>query len=244
MPGVSSGPPANKGKKYPPVPPSQDEIGYALSLLPDDAQGWRLRVLIMLLSGFGVGLKESLLLERAAVSAQSLVRVDGRSRLLQHSDTRTLQHWLVYRDAMPGDRLLCVVRGPTKGEAWNAASARQELSALAKRAGVKSLGPQQLRHAFTVAMTRRGVPLASIRSELGLKPSGDRAHVPVGVFAASEPERTIALQDREWRVGRRVGRTVYAMYGEKPSDDDPLIGMMDTPELAQAVVAAHNAFFD
>lgn len=33
-----------------------------------------------------------------------------------------------------------------------------------------------------------------------------------------------------WRVGKKVGRTIY--------DGDVLIGMMDTPELAALVVAA------
>ena len=44
-----------------------------------------------------------------------------------------------------------------------------------------------------------------------------------------------------WRVGQKVGRTVYAMVAESASDDDVLIGMMDTPELAAVVVNAHNA---
>jgi hypothetical protein len=35
-----------------------------------------------------------------------------------------------------------------------------------------------------------------------------------------------------WRVGRKLGRTVY--------DGDQLIGVMDTPELAETVVAAIN----
>lgn len=44
----------------------------------------------------------------------------------------------------------------------------------------------------------------------------------------------------ELRVGRKVGRTIYQQQGEAPSDDDPLVGMMDTRELAQAVVDAYN----
>lgn len=47
--------------------------------------------------------------------------------------------------------------------------------------------------------------------------------------------------DRPWRVGRSVGRTIYAMAGEQGSDADPLIGVMDTPELAAEAVRAHNA---
>lgn len=47
-----------------------------------------------------------------------------------------------------------------------------------------------------------------------------------------------------WRTGRKVGRTIYLQVSEEPSDDDTLIGMMDTPELAQHVVDAHNGLFD
>jgi hypothetical protein len=43
-----------------------------------------------------------------------------------------------------------------------------------------------------------------------------------------------------WRTGRKVGRTIYAQPGPEPSDDDPLIGVMDTPGLAKAAVRAHN----
>jgi hypothetical protein len=44
----------------------------------------------------------------------------------------------------------------------------------------------------------------------------------------------------QWRVGRRVGRTIYAMWSEEPSDHDVLIGVMDTAELAERVVGVHN----
>ena len=37
-----------------------------------------------------------------------------------------------------------------------------------------------------------------------------------------------------WRVGRKVGRTLY--------DGDTLIGVMDTPELAERVVEAVNVY--
>jgi hypothetical protein len=43
-----------------------------------------------------------------------------------------------------------------------------------------------------------------------------------------------------WRTGRKVGRTLYAQPGPEPSDSDPLIGVMDTAELAAEAVAAHN----
>jgi len=47
-----------------------------------------------------------------------------------------------------------------------------------------------------------------------------------------------------WRTGRRVGRTIYAQQGPEPSDSDPLIGVMDTPELAALAVAARNGHDD
>lgn len=43
-----------------------------------------------------------------------------------------------------------------------------------------------------------------------------------------------------WRVGRHLGRTIYAQLGAEPSDDDVLIGMMDSRELAEAACLAHN----
>lgn len=54
------------------------------------------------------------------------------------------------------------------------------------------------------------------------------------------PRLEPAQPDR-WRVGRHVGRTVYIQTGSEPSREDPLIGVMDTPELARAAVEAHNA---
>lgn len=44
-----------------------------------------------------------------------------------------------------------------------------------------------------------------------------------------------------WRTGRKVKRTIYRQVGPEPSDDDVLIGVMDTPELAAEAVDARNA---
>ena len=43
-----------------------------------------------------------------------------------------------------------------------------------------------------------------------------------------------------WRTGRKVGRTIYAQDGPQASDDDRLIGVMDTPELAAQACEGHN----
>lgn len=42
------------------------------------------------------------------------------------------------------------------------------------------------------------------------------------------------------RQGRRVGRTLYEQQGPEPSATDPIIGMVDTPELAEEIVTAVN----
>lgn len=43
-----------------------------------------------------------------------------------------------------------------------------------------------------------------------------------------------------WRTGRKVGRTIYEQIGAEPSDDDRLIGILDTPALARRAVEAVN----
>jgi hypothetical protein len=43
-----------------------------------------------------------------------------------------------------------------------------------------------------------------------------------------------------WRVGRKVGRTIYQQTGDDPADGDLLIGVMATRELARTAVDAHN----
>lgn len=47
-----------------------------------------------------------------------------------------------------------------------------------------------------------------------------------------------------WRTGTSLGRTIYAQIGPEPSKTDVLLGMMDTRELAELVVAEHNRGLD
>lgn len=44
-----------------------------------------------------------------------------------------------------------------------------------------------------------------------------------------------------WRTGRRNSFTIYAQTGPEPSDDDPFLGSLNTPEAAAEAVRAHNA---
>ena len=54
------------------------------------------------------------------------------------------------------------------------------------------------------------------------------------------PEFPPEVVRASWRVGRKVGRTIYAEIGGGNPLFDLLIGMMDTPELAAEAVRAHN----
>lgn len=47
-----------------------------------------------------------------------------------------------------------------------------------------------------------------------------------------------------WRVGRKVGRTIYRQLGDEPSDADELIGVMDSADLARSAVHAYNVMRD
>lgn len=48
---------------------------------------------------------------------------------------------------------------------------------------------------------------------------------------------------RLWRTDVQLGRSIYALLSndvKSPSESDPLIGVMETSELAEIVVDTHN----
>lgn len=47
-----------------------------------------------------------------------------------------------------------------------------------------------------------------------------------------------------YRTSRRNRRVVYRQHHDQPADDDVMVGVMDTPELAEVVVAALNYCLD
>lgn len=55
--------------------------------------------------------------------------------------------------------------------------------------------------------------------------------------------RLLNTDDRLWRTDLRLGRNIYALLSNdssKPSPQDPLIGVMETSEMAENVVDTHN----
>lgn len=46
---------------------------------------------------------------------------------------------------------------------------------------------------------------------------------------------------KKLRQGRKVARALYEQQGPEPADTDPIVGLVDTPELAARIVATVNA---
>lgn len=58
---------------------------------------------------------------------------------------------------------------------------------------------------------------------------------------AAVPEAPVRLRrSLTTRQGRKVPRMLYRQQGPEPADDDPIVGLVDTPELAALIVAAVN----
>lgn len=47
--------------------------------------------------------------------------------------------------------------------------------------------------------------------------------------------------EHPWRVGRKLGRTIYCRISDEDSDDDFLLGMVDNADIAQHICDVHNA---
>lgn len=174
--------PANKGKRYPPAPPSRAEILRAAGRLDDETpQGLRAGALIALLWRGGLAITEALALMASDVKIapddeEAWVRIHGRRGKSKYANrivtldewgTEWLHGWLDVRADLPPGPVLCILRGPTAGQAWGTAGARAELKQLGEQAGVQRLLPQQLRYAYVVERVARGYTPQQIREALG-----------------------------------------------------------------------------
>src|SRR5215207_8225993 len=170
-PGFHAGrPPRNKGRRYPADPPKVEEIVAVMRAAGDDAHGWRLRGLIVILWRAGLRIQEALSLAEADLDHRRgalLVRhgKGGRRREVGMDAWawEELRPWLELRVELPVGPLFCVINGPTRGRHWASAAARAELRRTAIAAGVRRrFAPHQLRHAHGVEMAREGVTLIVI----------------------------------------------------------------------------------
>jgi site-specific recombinase XerD len=168
-------PPRNKGLRYPPDPPSVEEIIAVMRATGDGPDGVRLRGVIVVLWRAGLRISEALALNETDLDPDRgalLVRYGkGDKRREVGMDRWAWSHlepWLEARRTLPVGRLFCVVRGPTCGRPCAPAGIREKLHHAAVAAGVRRrFAPHQLRHAHAVEMSREGISLIVIQRQLG-----------------------------------------------------------------------------
>jgi site-specific recombinase XerD len=176
LPGYLAGrPPRNKGLRYPPDPPTVEEIVAVMRQAGEAAHGARMRALIVLLWRAGLRINEALAVTEHDLEPRAgsvLVRhgKGGRRREvgMDRWGWEQLSPWLELRIGMPVGPLLCVIDGPTRGRPWASDAARAQLRRVASKAGVRRrFAPHQLRHAHAVELAHEGVPLNVIQRQLG-----------------------------------------------------------------------------
>jgi len=137
-------PPRNKGMRYPPDPPTVEEIVAVMRATDDRPEGVRLRGIIVVLWRAGLRISEALALNETDLDP------DRGSVLVRHgkNDKRRevgmdrwawshLDPWLALRKELPVGRLFCIVRGPTRGRPCTSAGIRAQLHQTAAIAGVR-----------------------------------------------------------------------------------------------------------
>ena len=134
-------PPRSKGLRYPPDPPTVEEIIGVMRAAGHRPDGLRLR--------------------RGKGGKRREVRMDRWA-------WEQLEPWLTIRGGLPVGALFCVLRGPTCGRPCSPSGIRVQLRNIARAAGVRRrFAPHQLRHAHAVETSREGVPLVVIQRQLG-----------------------------------------------------------------------------
>ena len=153
--------PRNKGLRYPPDPPTVEEIIAVMRAAGNGPEGVRLRGVIVVLWRAGLRISEALALNETDLGPERgalLVRHGKGDKRREVGMDRwawsQLDPWLQLRTSLPVGRLFCVVRGPTRGRPCAPAGVRKQLHDAALAAGVRRrFAPHQLRHAHAVEMS-------------------------------------------------------------------------------------------
>jgi site-specific recombinase XerD len=177
-------PPRNKGLRYPPDPPTVEEIIAVMRAAGDNPEGVRLRGVIVVLWRAGLRISEALALTESdldrARGAVTVRQGKGGRRREVGMDRWAWEHldqWLELRTSLPVGALFCVLRGPTRGRPCAPTGIRGQLRSTAQAAGVRRrFAPPQLRHAHAVEMSREGISLLVIQRQLG--------HADLGITSA------------------------------------------------------------
>jgi site-specific recombinase XerC len=146
--------PRNKGLRYPPDPPTVEEIIAVMRAAGDGPEAMRLRGVMIVLWRAGLRISEALALAETDLDRQRgavLVRAGKGGRRREVGMDRwaweQLDPWLELRRTLPVGALFCVLRGPTRGRPCAPAAIRAQLHRTALTAGVRRrFAPHQLRH--------------------------------------------------------------------------------------------------
>lgn len=168
-------PPANKGRQYPPDPPTVEEIGRLIRSCPDDPYGLRRKTLIIFLWRAGLRIGEALALKESDLGRDShavIVRNGkGGKRRISGMDEwawAQIEPWLDFRKTLPVGELICNIQGVTAGRAWRHTAARREIHKATSALGIRRrIAPHQLRHAHACELVRDGVRLDILQRQLG-----------------------------------------------------------------------------
>ncbi|MGZ6563966.1 MAG: tyrosine-type recombinase/integrase [Solirubrobacteraceae bacterium] len=176
--------PRNKDLRYPPDPPTVEEIIAVMLAAGASPDGLRLRGIIVVLWRAGLRISEALALtetdldpDRGALRIRHGKGGKRREVGMDRWAWTQVKPWLEFRAGLPVGALFCILRGPTRGRPSAAAGIRSQLHRVAREAGVRRrFAPHQLRHARAVEMSREGVPLLVIQRQLG--------HADLGITSA------------------------------------------------------------
>ena len=195
---IRAGRRGTKGLRYPPDPPTVEEIIAVMRAAGDRPDGLRLRGVIVVLWRAGLRISEALALAESDLDrtrgAVLVRRGKGGKRREVGMDRcawEQLDPWL----ADPGAGLLvgalfCVLRRPTRGHIAFPPGSRTLLRNAAVAAGVRRrFAPHQLRHAHAMEMGREGVPLVVIQRQLGHADLGITSSYPRGIENRNHPRR-------------------------------------------------------
>ena len=211
MPGYHKGrQPRNKGLRFPPDPPTVEEIIAVMRATGENSDGARLRALIVLLWRAGLRISEALDLAETDLDRPNgkitIRRGKGGKRRevgLDRWAWSRLEPWMEIRAGLPPGTLLCVIHGPTAGRRWEASAARKQLKRIAVNAGVRRrFAPHQMRHAHAIEMAHEGVPLVVIQRQLGHSNLGITSVYLQGIDS-SEIVDTVYRRPRSGASGQR-----------------------------------------
>ena len=187
-------PPRNKGRRYPPDPPSVEEIIAVMRAAGDGPDGLRLRGVIVMLWRAGLRISEALALnetdldpDRGAVLVRHGKGEKRREVGMDRWAWAHLEPWLQLRTTLPPGALFCVVRGPTRGRPCAPAGIRGQLHHAALAADVRRrFAPHQYADPIVQPMRARESRQFGLIAalEIGITRRRSRSRLPLDVGVA------------------------------------------------------------